>query len=164
MRHRHGKISNPFIDPDLPIVPMLDMSFQLMAFFLIVFNPVDPEGHLDLSLPKQTGGLSTSIPSFEQQDEDELTVKVEATPGGGIAAIKVETKESADATVLGTEQEALLAYLQKRSQEKKPGKLRLEMGENLQYNAVVALIDLCSRAGYKQVSPALLGSGAAEKK
>jgi biopolymer transport protein ExbD len=158
---RHKKINNPFVDPDLPITPMLDMSFQLMAFFLIVFNPVDPEGHLDLALPKQTGGAS-AVPSFEQQDEDELTVVVDAADGGGISAIKVVTKDATEPTPLGVDSEALFAFLQKRVKDKGAGKLRLEMGDALQYNFVVKLIDECTRAGYRQVSPAAVGTG--EKK
>ena len=28
-----------YVEPDLPITPMLDMSFQLLAFFVMTFNP-----------------------------------------------------------------------------------------------------------------------------
>src|SRR5262245_12443937 len=35
----------------LPIVPMLDMSFQLLFFFIITFSPGQPEGQIALNLP-----------------------------------------------------------------------------------------------------------------
>ena len=35
MRRKRPRI--PLVEPDLPITPMLDMSFQLMAFFLLMW-------------------------------------------------------------------------------------------------------------------------------
>src|SRR5258708_28735629 len=35
----------------LPITPMLDMTFQLLFFFIVSFNPADLEGAVDTSLP-----------------------------------------------------------------------------------------------------------------
>src|SRR4051812_15284330 len=37
----------------LPITPMLDMAFQLLAFFIMTYNPSDLEGQLDLALPSK---------------------------------------------------------------------------------------------------------------
>ncbi len=37
----------------LPITPMLDMAFQLLAFFIMTYNPADLEGQLDLGLPQE---------------------------------------------------------------------------------------------------------------
>ena len=34
-----------------PVTPMLDMAFQLLAFFIITFKPPSAETHLDLDLP-----------------------------------------------------------------------------------------------------------------
>jgi biopolymer transport protein ExbD len=36
MAHRRRKQGSP-TEPELPITPMLDMSFQLMAFFILTF-------------------------------------------------------------------------------------------------------------------------------
>ena len=44
------------MEPDLPITPMLDMSFQLLAFFIMTFKPADTEGQIALTLPKDEGG------------------------------------------------------------------------------------------------------------
>ena len=38
-RRRQG---TDFVEPDLPITPMLDMSFQLLAFFIMTFKPPRP--------------------------------------------------------------------------------------------------------------------------
>jgi biopolymer transport protein ExbD len=159
---RHKAIKTGLIDPDLPITPMLDMSFQLLAFFLTTFNPSPTEGHLDLALPKQEGAqASQTLPDTLKIDEDdEFTVQVEATPEGNIAGIKVLEKGSAEAKPLGSETSKLFQYLKERAAKKAAvGKLRLEIGEALNYQFVVKLIDEATRAGYTQVSPTLFGGG-----
>ena len=37
----------------LPITPMLDMSFQLLFFFMATFNPTDPEGAQVLAIAQE---------------------------------------------------------------------------------------------------------------
>jgi biopolymer transport protein ExbD len=48
---RHKPSATSGIEPNLPITPMLDMSFQLLMYFIINFNPADLEGQMDLALP-----------------------------------------------------------------------------------------------------------------
>ena len=47
-RHKPGEPTAP----DMPIVPMLDMSFQLMSFFILTFHPMPSEAQIALALPK----------------------------------------------------------------------------------------------------------------
>ena|SRR5260221_11492847 len=47
-RHR---VTSPDIEMALPIVPMLDLSFQLLFFFVATFNPGKAEGKLAMNLP-----------------------------------------------------------------------------------------------------------------
>src|SRR5687768_2337374 len=51
----YKKKVDPPAEVTLPIVPMLDMTFQLMFFFLATFNPSSvKEGQMDLSLPSKS--------------------------------------------------------------------------------------------------------------
>ena len=50
------KSGTDFVEPDLPITPMLDMSFQLLAFFIMTFKVAPTEGQIMLTLPKEDGG------------------------------------------------------------------------------------------------------------
>ena len=53
MRFRTLKRDAP-LDIVLPITPMLDMSFQLLFFFIMSFNPNTAfEGHMALALPSE---------------------------------------------------------------------------------------------------------------
>ena len=156
---RHKSVQTAHVDPDLPIVPMLDMTFQLLAFFITTFNPTPSEGHLDLALPKMEGGQNTAPPVLIIDEEDEFTVQVDSTPEGGVASIKVLEKGAAEGKALGNDTGKLFYFLKDRAASKggKAGKLKLEMGDTLNYQYVVKLIDEASRAGYRQVSPSAIG-------
>ena len=43
----------------LPITPMLDMTFQLLFFFIINFHPADLEGQMDMALPSEDVSVSS---------------------------------------------------------------------------------------------------------
>src|SRR5947207_2082102 len=90
MRRRGGE--GGYHEVPLPITPMLDMAFQLLAFFIMTYNPSDLEGQLDLGLPQEAkqdkqahdpkdvdprtaGSKDPEIPS-------DLTIKVRALQSG----------------------------------------------------------------------------------
>ncbi len=150
------KAGAPPTEPDLPITPMLDMSFQLMSFFILTFRPAPTEAQIPLALPKEEGGESSAPPSIDILDETkELVVQVYADKGRPtriLAALDtgdVELKDSSD----------LMKFLKERSQGVKDPKLKFEFGEKLNYEYAIKLIDEAKRSGYPKVSPTLLGGG-----
>src|SRR5579859_1710871 len=48
---KHRRDTNPHIEVALPIVPMLDMTFQLLFFFIMTFNPGKVEAQMSMNLP-----------------------------------------------------------------------------------------------------------------
>src|SRR5262245_26085696 len=84
----------------LPITPMLDMSFQLLAFFVMTFRVLGPaEGELDMYLPK-AGEAKAKVPDAvdlsKTSDADidqssDLTVVIEAA-GGDIGKLLIKDK------------------------------------------------------------------------
>ena len=52
----------------LPITPMLDMTFQLLFFFIINFNPADLEGQMDMSLPSEDITANTKNEADKKAD------------------------------------------------------------------------------------------------
>lgn len=161
-RRGHIKAQQDRVEPDLPITPMLDMAFQLLAFFVMTFNPVPAEGHLDMALPKIEGGESTAPPPVSLEEEaDELIVSIEATPNGEISQIRLGAKSDAGADrLLGSDTKNLTNALAERLKEKKKAsKVKLQIADNLAYKLVIKLMDEINRAGYKQVAPALLVPG-----
>ncbi len=143
-----------YVDPDLPITPMLDMAFQLLAFFVMTFNPTPPEGHLDMALPMVEGGADSAPPPSSLEEPDELTVVVDANANGEIAKIRMRDKtDIGDGQDLGSNSQALFTVLKERKGP--PCKVKLEMADQLSYKLVIKLIDEITRAGYKQVAPSL---------
>lgn len=170
MHRRHRGISNAFVEPDLPITPMLDMSFQLLAFFITTFNPTPTEGHLDVGLPTEKGGQSTKLPDpTDAELIEDLTVRVESDENGDISSISVMQGEgSAEVAIPGKGTQArqnLFAELKKRLANLKamktgdkaftPPKIKLELPENLRYKLLIAIMDESNRAGYTAVAPVL---------
>ena len=62
-RHQGRHRENEDIRVVLPITPMLDMSFQLLAFFILTFKPPSAnEGQMDIYLPA-TGVAKAANPA-----------------------------------------------------------------------------------------------------
>ena len=145
-------------EPELPITPMLDMSFQLMAFFILTFRPTPTEAQLGLALPSAQGGASAVPPPSLAIEDDELTVQVYAAENGAIADVVAAAKTGN--VTLGPDTGKLFAFLKERAAAGPVPNLKLELSERLNYQYVVKLIDEAKRAGYDRVSPSLLASAA----
>ena len=160
MPRRRKKVNVDFVEPDLPITPMLDMSFQLLAFFIMTFQPSPTEGQILLALPKEDGGPSSNIPNPTDDATVSYVVTVAAGTGGVIREMFLTEKGAANpvAVPLGADQKRYYDELKKRSDalKGKPGKLILEMDNALVNEYVVGLLDAGIRAGFKDIAPAAM--------
>ncbi len=147
-------------EPDLPITPMLDMSFQLMAFFILTFRPLPSEAQLALALPRDGGEGSPPPMAVLDIEDDELIVQLYAAPNGTIADIVAAPKTGN--VPLGPDTAKLFAYLKERAASSggKPPRLKYEVADGLNYQFVIKLLDEGRRAGYERITPTLLNSGA----
>ncbi len=158
MVRRHRDKSDPPVEVTLPITPMLDMSFQLLAFFVMTFQSANAlEGRLDMYLPK--GGT----PQAKKPDQVDLTKDSDA-----------DLDQQAEVTVAVTSQRGEVDGLSIREKTKntavpdlkllKPAltKLRSELGEKqtsikieadsrLKFDRLVKVIDACLGAGFRSV-------------
>jgi biopolymer transport protein ExbD len=156
--HYKRKKGTDYVDPDLPITPMLDMSFQLLAFFIFTFRPAPTEGQLALALPEEKGDKTQDvIPSVDpDQQPVKLIVTVAATDVGSVAQIVVkEEGGTSPPQNLGADHNAFFRELEKRkaAMGTRPGKLILEMDGKLLQEYVVKLLDEGIRAGFQDISP-----------
>ena len=153
MSRRSRQASDP-VEPDLPITPMLDMSFQLLAFFVMTFRPAPTEGQIAMTLPKQEGGGIT-MPSPADEKPVRYVVRVNATEKGAIAGITLTEAESAKApTDLKADTRLLLDELKKLfEQNKGKAKLTIEIEPKLLQEHVVALLDAAFQAGFSEIAP-----------
>jgi biopolymer transport protein ExbD len=157
LSHHRKRQGTDFVEPDLPITPMLDMSFQLLAFFIMTFKPADTEGQIALTLPKEEGGPPSAIPSpIDDNKPKHYIVRVDASDNGQIG--KMTLTEEGSANAAGTELPSVTAYRDKlmelsRGLAGKPGKLTLEIDAKLLQAYVVQLVDSGIRAGFSDISP-----------
>src|SRR5712692_4735795 len=71
------------LEVELPITPMLDMAFQLLAYFIITFEPAALEGAMDLSMPAHGEAKAQKIEDVKDPSSDtelpkepDITVRV----------------------------------------------------------------------------------------
>jgi biopolymer transport protein ExbD len=142
-----------------PVVPMLDMAFQLLAFFIMTFQPPTSETRIDLDLPAapSTRPLSDrdrpDAPDLVGRVTD-LRIEARADPGGALHSLRLEQAELASP-------DALLGRLREYV-AKAPGRpLRVALAaeDSLRYDEAARLIGVCSRAGASAVRLAVLPSG-----
>jgi biopolymer transport protein ExbD len=156
---RRRRAGTPAVTPDLPITPMLDMSFQLMAFFILTFRPTPTEAQIALALPKAEGGATaiTAPPDLSLVDDaEEVVVQVFANDAGAVLDIVAAPKTGA--VPLGPDPEALTRYLKETRARAggRPPRVRFEFADRLNYQYAIKLLDEAKRAGFDRVSPALL--------
>lgn len=157
MFRRHRQQSTDAVEPDLPITPMLDMSFQLLSFFILTFKPTPTEGQIAMTLPKEEGGPDAiSFPTAADDKPVKYIVRVTAGEKGVIRDITLKEDGAATNPIdLGADPQALLNKLKEKYAELKgkPGKLAIEIDESVLQDYVVRLIDAGILAGFTDISP-----------
>jgi biopolymer transport protein ExbD len=146
------------LDVQLPITPMLDMSFQLLAFFIMTFQAANAqEGQLDMYLPKAGTPMAkapeqvdlTKDSDVEIDKEGELTVVV-ASRTGDIESLTI--REKIASTPVEDLKALRPALLKLRPGPDKKGTIRVEADGKLKYGRLVEVMDACLGAGFKSVS------------
>jgi len=156
----------------LPVTPMLDMAFQLMFFFLATFNPISQkEGQMDLSLPAKSDVAAKNpadvSPTSETHKEEvdipaDFTISLRGFQNqskGQISAITVTTTAGSE-TLNGSPEvrEKLLrdkltaakpSEARDKDGKKKVPTVRMEGEKDLRWSEVVAIMDVCYKAGFQ---------------
>jgi biopolymer transport protein ExbD len=157
----------------LPITPMLDMTFQLLFFFIVSFNPADLEGAVELALPseKQTAAPKDVTPEKPPELEDikfesNLTVKVRTQTDpetvGEISAISIldnnAKEEYVQPSANAGRQNPLLVGLRenliKRREMMSDNKesIKIQGDGRLKVARIIKVMDACREAGFNNIS------------
>jgi biopolymer transport protein ExbD len=151
-------------EPTLPVTPMLDMAFQLLAFFIISYHPSDLEGQMQLALPANDAKQAHKLEDVKQDSkadkdptqevESDLTVIVrtanDPTNVGEISNMVVEDR--AGPTPVDN-LEALKTYLTKaKANPDSKAAIKVQGDSRLKWSRMVEVMDVCRRAGFDSIS------------
>src|SRR5271166_3752034 len=157
-RYRPG----PPEEVSFPVAPMLDMAFQLLAFFILTFKAPSAETHLDLDLPATPVALPsasrgeahpTPARNVDTDLENDLLVRAEADDLGDLKALRLGEAIVPDLTTLGNR---LRRYTQLLGNH--PLRVRLVADDRLRYEPAARIIATCSAAGITSVRLAQPGA------
>lgn len=163
------------INLGLIVTPMLDMSFQILAFFIIMYHPSSLEGHVDGALlppPSKEGRPNPNpdpipeIPSDRVDLTETITVTVKAIPrgiertrtDGQPGAISLKGPADAAPQLVADTDETLEASLTRLGQRLKKmktdadGRVLLECQAELKHQYVMRVYDVCKGAGFGNIA------------
>jgi len=154
-RKRKRRVETPAVDVTLPITPMLDMSFQLLSFFILTFHPMPTEGQLAINLPKvDAADKPQEDPTPPEDRKDEYTLTLISNSSGEVASISLKGPTGDMGNIRNFAE--LLDQLNKIP--KPPGKgaqgvaITIEASNDLIYSRLIDVMDMCKRAGYDSVN------------
>lgn len=121
-RKRHGNQFPPMAEPAIPITPMLDMTFQLLFFFIMTFKPpVGEETEIPFSLPAEENKKASAAKPQDKPPEDappkfeaDLTITLVANQTGDLRKIEFKgTGVSGNAIDIPEERQGARDYFSK---------------------------------------------------
>jgi biopolymer transport protein ExbD len=153
----HRKFDDPDSGFNLPITPMLDFTFQLLFFFMIYYNPSALEGQIEMNLPApSTEASKTNTPSeVNESDVQSLPADITVVLGvqegtantGLIKRIVVKSRsgeeEVGDLDQLKQRLDSVRATVDNKED------IKIEPDSRLKWAAVVSVMDVCKKAGFK---------------
>ena len=154
MKRRHGKSS----EVKLNLAAMLDMAFQLLAFFVLTFKPDPVEGQIMLMLPPPEAVKEANSKGQAGADKNNtnpvegietLVITVSSTGSGSIETILVGDGE------VGRDVRALDINLENLFKDENLlfKQVILLVGSRLRYDELMKVIDVCTKQTLPDGSP-----------
>ncbi len=126
---------------------MLDMAFQLLAFFILTFEPSPVESQISLRMPNKPSTSNVGTELKENQDDLfglQLSVNVFSTPEGELSGIEVGSR-----AIDGANSLELVTNLREMLRELIQGSsfdgISLQVASDLNYERMMQVLDVCSR-------------------
>jgi biopolymer transport protein ExbD len=153
---KHRRHAEPPVDVTLPITPMLDMSFQLLSFFILTFKPMPTEGQLAVNLPKVDAAqqVETDPSPPDETKKDEYIVTLISGASGEVANISMKGPTAEMGNIRNfADLYDQLKKLAKSSPKGPEGiSITVEASNDLVYGRLIEVMDMCKKAGYESVN------------
>jgi biopolymer transport protein ExbD len=140
--------SRPQAAVALNLAAMLDMAFQLLAFFIFTFKPSPVEGQISLRLPPPQAVKAKADPSVKAGSSDSdkpagvetLVISVFATSGGRIQNLALGEGAVANVPQLERQLQTVLADADLKFEQ-----VLIQVSPRLQYAELMTVIDACTK-------------------
>jgi biopolymer transport protein ExbD len=148
---RHRKKPRISSEVELNLAAMLDMAFQLLAFFILTFRPAPVEGDIMLRMPPPMP--TTIVQGGERPGADQLNtnplqglntllITVLGTESGTIKAMAVGDPTTGTVPTLAALDARLKSVLADVSAFEQ---VTIQVGSSLHYSELMQVIDVCTR-------------------
>jgi biopolymer transport protein ExbD len=152
---RAGRWQGPPIEVQFPVTPMLDMAFQLLAFFVLTFQAPTAESRLDLylpttpaALPGSAQGRATDAPGrrFDLDLENDLVIRARADDLGDLKSLVLNETPVPDIAALSDRLGRYAKVLGTR-----PLRVRLLADDRLRYEEAARIVAASTTAGVASI-------------
>jgi len=134
-------------DVELNVAAMLDMAFQLLAFFILTFKPSPIESQIMMRLPADksvTQAPSNQVSETDVVDEGLVVpISIYSTPEGEIEKLEIGQRVISAPTVeelMPAFRTALADIVQLGSDT-----VSIRVGEDLRYERLMQVVDICGK-------------------
>ncbi|MBL8799045.1 MAG: biopolymer transporter ExbD [Planctomycetia bacterium] len=164
MKKKHKQDGPQDVQLNVVITPMLDMTFQLLFFFVLTYSPSSAmEGKMDFNLPA-SGDYRARAPEDVNLDKPsdtdlalpaQLTVLIktvrDGVNDGNISALVVKTTDGETAL---PNLESLENFLRQKIKDEgvsNKDDIKIEAESRLKYACVIDVMDACLKSGFTRV-------------
>lgn len=159
MRRRKAKESSRV---EVAITPMLDMTFQLLFFFILNYHPSNLEGQMSMTLPidnqEAKAARQEDVKKGSDPDSDtlpaDLTIAVKTQNDGYnndvISQITVTGRDGPKDVKVDKNLDALKAYLESvKDTLTNKEDIKIQADSRLVWGKVIRVMDVCTKAGFR---------------
>lgn len=141
---------------DLNLAAMLDMAFQLLAFFILTFKPAPVEGQLGMHLPppipltavkSQNNKVATGNDANDLGEVEKLDMYINANSQGEVSQVKVGMRPVVQGRLTAEAVGSLKRHLKEifEIQAIPFDRIQLVVDDRLRYEELMKVIDVCTQ-------------------
>lgn len=150
MRRKKKKRKGGHEAVELNLAAMLDMAFQLLAFFILTFKPAPIEGQINLKLPPPqpiTKPIDGQQAGANEQNNsavkgvNSVVISVSSTAGGKIGTMAIGEGTVSGLTAFENRLKGVLGPESGASFDQ----VIIQVGSRLTYDELMKVVDVCTR-------------------
>lgn len=149
MRRRRKRKKNTPSEVELNLAAMLDMAFQLLAFFIFTFDPAPVEAQISLRIPTMSVTSSSGAQADTETEKEDfgltLNLRVLSNAAGDVSGFEVETQKIAISGDPAKDIAALNSQLTETLKGASFDSIVIHFADDLVYERMVQVLSTCAQ-------------------